>query len=151
LLIGALPTMAHRFYTEENIVMQEVEWEHEVLAARRGPLLFITNKSNIPYLLWRIPTVVNTVVQGRAAQVKYHMDEGTFREVIVAQALRPTSVQGEMGIEPKDLLSEEFHLETIAEKRMGGRWTRLSRVRSIDAVVPTNVNSSAATQPKPAP
>ena len=144
LLIGALPTMAHRFYTEENIVMQEVEWEHEVLAARRGPLLFITNKSNIPYLLWRIPTVVNTVVQGRAAQVKYHMDEGTFREVIVAQALRPTSVQGEMGIEPKDLLSEEFHLETIAEKRMGGRWTRLSRVRSIDAVVPSVVSATSA-------
>jgi hypothetical protein len=56
-----------------------------------------------------------------------------------------------MGIEPKDLLSEEFHLETIAEKRMGGRWTRLSRVRSIDGVTLSNVNLSAATQPMPAP
>jgi hypothetical protein len=49
-----------------------------------------------------------------------------------------------MGIEPKDLLSEEFHLETIAEKRMGGRWTRLSRVRSIDAVVPSVVSATSA-------
>lgn len=131
LVIGALPAMAHRYYTEENIVMQEVEWEHTVLSARRGPVLFITNKSTIPYLLWRIPAVLNTVGRQRAAQINYHLGEGTFREVIVAQGLRPTSARGEMGIDPNDLLPPEFQLETIAEKRMGGRWARLSRVVAI--------------------
>ncbi len=145
LLIGALPAMAHRFYTEENIVMQEVEWEHAVLATRPGPLLFITNKSTIPYLLWRIPAVLNTVGRQRGAQIKYHLGEGTFREVIVAQGLRPTSAQGEMGIDPDDLLPPGFHLEMIAEKRFGGRWARLSRVIAIDTA-----SSAPAGEPAPA-
>lgn len=131
LLIGALPAMSHRFYTDGNIVMQEVEWEHAVLAARPRPLLFITNKSTIPYLLWRIPAVLNSVGRQRGAQIKYHLGEGTFREVIVAQGLRPTSVRGEMGVDPNDLMPPEFHLETIAEKRFGTRWARLSRVTMI--------------------
>ena len=33
--------------------MQEVEWEHEQLARRPGSLLFISNKSTIPFVLWR--------------------------------------------------------------------------------------------------
>jgi hypothetical protein len=142
LVIGALPAMAHRYYTEENIVMQEVEWEHAVLAARPGPVLFITNKSTIPYLLWRIPAVLNTVGRQRAAQINYHLGEGTFREVIVAQGLRPTSARGEMGVDPNDLLPPEFQLETIDEKRMGGRWARLSLVVAIRPV--TTPEKSAA-------
>jgi hypothetical protein len=133
LLIGALPAMARRLYTDENIVMQEVEWEHAVLASRPGPLLFITNKSTIPYLLWHIPAVLNTLGRQRAEQIRYHLGEGTFREVIVAQGLRPTSARGEMGIDPNDILPPEFHLETLSERRFGGRWSRISKVTMIDA------------------
>ena len=132
LLVGALPAMARRLYTEENIIMQEVDWEHGVLAARARPLLFISNKSTIPYLLWRIPSVLNSVGRQRGPQIKYHLHEGTFREVIVAQGLRPTSERGEMGVDPADVMPPEFHLEVIAEKRFGGRWARLSRVVAID-------------------
>ena len=38
-----------------------------------------------------------------------------------------------MGVEPDDLLPPTFHLQTIAEKRFGGRLDRVSRVVSIDA------------------
>jgi hypothetical protein len=146
LLIGALPAMARRLYTEENIIMQEVDWEHGVLAARSGPLLLISNKSTIPYLLWRIPCVLNSVGRQRGPQIKYHLHEGTFREVIVAQGLRPTSERGEMGVDPADVMPPEFHLEVIAEKRFGARWARLSRVVSIgDAAV----DGAAPAAPKP--
>ena len=56
--------------------------------------------------------------------------------MIVAQALRPTSAQGEMGVDPEDLMPPEFRLETVAEKRFGGRWARLSRLVAVEEISP---------------
>ncbi|MCX6952573.1 MAG: glycosyltransferase family 39 protein [Verrucomicrobia bacterium] len=132
LLVWCSPTMAHRLYTSQNLVMQEVEWEHEELLKRPGSVLFISNKSTIPFVLWHIPSIINGVGRQRAAQIGYHMREGTFREVIVAQALRPTSANGEMGVDPEDLMPASYRLEPIAEKRFGGRYARLSRLVAIE-------------------
>ena len=143
LLGWGFPAMARRSYTNMNLVMQEVEWEHEKLQERRGPLLFITNKSTIPFVLWRVPTIINGVGRQRGEQIKYHLREGTFREVIVAQALRPTSAQGEMGVDPEDLMPPEFRLETVAEKRFGGRWARLSRLVAVEEVSPLPTGESS--------
>ena len=143
MLIWGLPAMARRLYTNQNLVMQEVEWEHEELLKRPGPLLFISNKSTIPFVLWHVPTLINGVGRQRAAQIKYHLHEGTFREVIIAQALRPTSPQGEMGVDPDDLMPDSYHLETIAVKRFGGRWARLSRLVAIDDAPPPQSGGGA--------
>ncbi len=132
LLVWGLPVLAQRLYTSQNLVMQEVDWEHEQLARRPGSVLFISNKSTIPFVLWRIPTIINGVGRQRAAQIRYHMREGTFKEVIVAQALRPTSVAGQMGVDPDDIMPDNFRLEPIAEKRFGGRYARLSRLVVIE-------------------
>jgi hypothetical protein len=142
LLGWGIPAMARRTYTNMNLVMQEVEWEHEQLVARRGPILFITNKSTIPFVLWRLPTIINGVGRQRGDQIRYHLREGTFRDVIVAQALRPTTADGDMGVDPDDLMPPNFRLETIAEKRFGGRWARLSRLVAVDP--PAQVALAAA-------
>jgi hypothetical protein len=142
--IGCFPAMALRLYTDQNLVMKEVEWEHDVLLQRPGPLLFISNKSTLPFVLWRIPTIINGVGRQRPEHIKYHLREGTFREVIVAQALRPTSSKGEMGVDPEDLMPESYRLETIAEKRFGGRWARLSRLLAIDETPPEKAPAPAA-------
>ena len=52
-------------------------------------------------------------------------------EVLVSQVLRPTSAKGEAIVDPDDELPENFRLETIAEKRFGARWIRISRVMEI--------------------
>jgi hypothetical protein len=72
------------------------------------------------------------VARHRSAQIGYHLREGTFKEVIVAQALRPTSAKGEMGVDPDDLMPASYRLEPIVEKRFGGRYSRLSRLVGID-------------------
>jgi len=149
-----LPAMARRLYTDQNLVMQEVEWEHDELLKRPGPLLFISNKSTIPFVLWHVPTIINGVGRQRAAQIKYHLHEGTFREVIIAQALRPTSARGDMGVDPDDLMPDSYHLQPIAEKRFGARWARLSRLIAIDDPPPKPEPAPApcpAAPPPPAP
>ena len=132
LLIWGLPVLAQRLYTSQNLVMQEVEWEHEELLKRPGSVLFVSNKSTIPFVLWRIPTIITGVARQRSAQIGYHLREGSFKEVIVAQALRPTSAKGEMGVDPDDLMPPGYRLEPIVEKRFGGRYSRLSRLVAIE-------------------
>ena len=137
LVVWGLPVLAQRLYTSQNLVMQEVEWEHDELLKRPGPVLFVSNKSTIPFVLWRIPTINTSVARQRSAQIGYHLREGTFKEVIVAQALRPTSAKGEMGVDPDDLMPASYRLEPIVEKRFGGRYSRLSRMVAIDETVET--------------
>jgi hypothetical protein len=144
-----IPALARREYTNMNLVMQEVEWEHDQLMERTGRVLFITNKSTIPFVLWRVPTIINGVGRQRAEQIRYHLREGTFDEVIIAQALRPTTIDGDMGVDPDDLMPPDYRLETIAEKRFGGRWARLSRLVAIEpaTAVATHSSSPAAAEP----
>ncbi|MDB6169803.1 MAG: hypothetical protein JWM88_2667 [Verrucomicrobia bacterium] len=133
LLVSGLPAIAYRLYTTENLVMKEIDWEREfVLARPPGTRLIISNKSSIPWVLWQTPALIGGVARQRGEQLRYHLSQGTFCEIIVMQALRPTTVEGEFGVDPDDLMPANFHLETLAEKRFGGRMDRLSRLVSVD-------------------
>lgn len=144
LLISGIPAMAHRFYTSQNLVMKEVDWEHEFVLARPAePRLFISNLSTIPWVLWKIPALITPVARQRGDQLRYHMAQGTFHEILVAQALRPTTPEGKFGIDPDDLLPDNFHLEILAEKRFGGRMARLSRLVAVDPEPPAPAKAGA--------
>ncbi len=131
-LVWGAPAYARRLYTVQNLVMHETDWELEQVMRRPGPVLAITSKATMPYLLQRIPAINTTMAGPRAAQIAWHLRQGTFREVLVAQVVRPTSARGEAGVEPDDILPPEFKLETIDRKRFGTRWIRVSRIVAID-------------------
>jgi hypothetical protein len=145
MLTGGMPAMARRLYTDENLPLQEIEWEHAIIESRPGPVLMISNKSTIPFILWHIESVISAVGAQKGEQIRYHMGLGTFKDVLVSQALRPTSRDGEFGVDPDDLMPPGYHLQTIAEKRFGMRVDRLSRIVSIDP------GASGTPKPPPAP
>ena len=134
LAVCAAPALAHRFYTTQNMVMHETDWEVEQAQARirRGPVLWITAKATMPFLLQRIPAVNTTIAGVRGPQIAWHLREGTFRDVFVAQVVRPTSAQGDLIVDPDEMLPPAFQLEPVAEKRFGARWIRISRLTGID-------------------
>jgi hypothetical protein len=132
LLVFAAPAYAHRFYTTQNMVMHETLWEVEQARARQRGVLWITAKATMPFLLERIPAVNTTIASVRAPQIAWHLREGTFRDVFVAQVMRPTSAQGDLIVDPDEVLPPSFQLETVAQKRFGGRWIRISRLTGID-------------------
>jgi hypothetical protein len=132
LMALGLPAINLGLYTITNDGMQELDWEHGIIAAQQGPLLVISNKSTIPFILWHIQAILNPAAATKGNDISYHMGQQTFREVLVTQAIRPSSAEGDMGVDPDDLLPPNFHLEKIAEKRFGGRLDRISRIVSID-------------------
>lgn len=127
---------ARRSYTGENLVMHEVNWELDQFTSRPGPLLVITGKATMPYLLHRIPAVNLMAARVRSAELAWHMQQGTFHDVFVSQVLRPMP-QGATIIDPEDDLPASFHLETVATKRFGARWIRISRVTAVGATAAT--------------
>jgi hypothetical protein len=132
LLVWGAPAYARRLYTTQNLLMRELEWDSEQIGAHPGPLLLVTNKATIPFLLDHIPVVNIAIGRTRGPAIAWHLREGTFHEVLVSQALRPTSAAGDLGVDPEDVLPETFHLQTLAVERFGLRWDRISRLDSID-------------------
>jgi hypothetical protein len=128
LAVCGAPAYARRLYTNLNLVMHETDWELGEVSARSGTRLVITSKATMPFLLKRIPALNTSAARSRASQLDWHLRQGTFHEVLVAQVLRPTSADGDIVIDPDDVLPENFHLEPITRKRFGGRWVQLSRL-----------------------
>jgi hypothetical protein len=152
LLVSGLPAIAYRLYTTENLVMREIDWERDIVLSRPpGPRLFISNKSSIPWVLWQTPSLIIGVARQRGDQLRYHMAQGTFHEILVSQALRPTTPDGNFGVDPDDLLPAGFRLETLAEKRFGGRMERLSRLVAVDPAPPGPVETKPVAKPSVPP
>lgn len=135
-LVFGATAYAHRFYTSQNMVMHELNWEIEEAAKRPRPTLLITSKATLPFLMEKIPAVNTVLARVRLPQIAWHLKQGTFREVIVTQVIRPMSARGDAIIDPEDEFPDSLHLEMIAEKRFGGRWIRISRVTGIDLPAP---------------
>jgi hypothetical protein len=125
------PVFAQRLYTTRNLVRHEVEWELDRVRSRAGPVLVITSKATLPYILQRVSAVNLSVARLRGAELAWHMERGTFREVLVTQVVRPTAAAGNPAIDPSCVLPGGFKLEPIERKRFGARWIQLSRLVSV--------------------
>jgi hypothetical protein len=132
LVIFGAPAFARRLYTSQNLVMREMEWEFDRVVSYRRPFLLVTQKATLPFLLQRIPTINTAAARTRGAEIAWHMRQGTFHDVLVTQVVRPSSAQGDLQIDPDDVLPSEFKLEQLEQKRFGGRWIRISRVVEIE-------------------
>jgi hypothetical protein len=91
--------------------------------------------------------LITAVARDRGEQIRWHMRQRTFDEVIVTQALRPTSAEGKFGVDPDDVLPGNFRLEPIAVKRFGNRMDRLSRLVAVDPAQPVRPPSAAGAAP----
>lgn len=114
--------------------IDEIEWERRFVAGLpAGPRLVITNKSTLPWLLQKTPSVLI----GRAILVsdrlQFQLSAGTFREILVTQSFRPGSREGGHRLVADDVLPAGFVLEPLAERRFGTKITRISRLVAIEA------------------
>jgi hypothetical protein len=146
LLVCGAPAYAHRFYTEQNMVMHELNWEIEQVTARPQPVLLITAKATMPFLIRKVSALNTSIARVRGPQLTWHLRAGTFHEVLVSQVMRPTSARGEAVVDPDEELPANFRLRTLAEKRFGARWIRLSRLVEVTAANESEVGRTGTYQ-----
>ncbi|MBI3885919.1 MAG: hypothetical protein HY302_09360 [Opitutae bacterium] len=123
--------MGYHLYS--HLGTDELSWESRVVAARPpGPRLVITNKSTLPWLIEKIPSILVSRARLVADRVQAQLRAHTFTEILVVQSLRPTTADGDHQLLPEDKLPAGFHLQLLAEKRFGTKLTRISRLVAVD-------------------
>ena len=135
LALLAVVTATSRFalplYSHTGI--DEIEWERRFVAAR-GPAerLIITNKSTLPWLLLKTPSILVGRAGLVADRVEFQLQEATFKEILVMQSFRPSTPDGDFSMVPEDRLPKGFEVEQLAERRFGSKLTRISRVVAVN-------------------
>ena len=102
------------------------------MAARPpGPKLILTNKSTLPWLLIKTPSILVGRANIVADRIQAQLQDGIFTEILVMQTFRPTSLDGDYQMNPSDRLPKGFETEMLAERRLGTRITRISRLVAV--------------------
>ncbi|HEY4300814.1 MAG TPA: hypothetical protein VGM73_08075 [Candidatus Didemnitutus sp.] len=120
-----------------HIGIDEIEWQRRFVDARPGPRLVITNRSTLPWLVEKTPSILIDRARLVADRLQHQLRDSNFREILVTQSLPPTTVDGDYQVLPAERLPG-FHLELLAERRFGSKLVRISRLISIDdSVLPS--------------
>lgn len=126
-------TSRYAAHLYSHVGIDEVEWERRyVNALPPGQRIIISNKSTLPWLLEKKPSILIGRARLVADRLAHQLHEPTFREILVLQVARPTTVDGDFEIVPEDRLPAGFQVEPIAEKRFGSRLARISRLVAVE-------------------
>ncbi len=129
-VVTATSRFAEPLYSHTGI--DEIEWERRFVAARPpGPKLILTNKSTLPWLLIKTPSILVGRANIVADRIQAQLQDGVFTEILVMQTFRPTSVDGDYQMNPSDRLPKGFETEVLTERRLGTRITRISRLVAV--------------------
>jgi hypothetical protein len=137
---------AHHYYSHVGI--DEIEWTRRYvnsLPEDTGPILVITNRSTLPWLIEKKPSILISRARLVADRLQYQLAESNFSRIVVLQTLQPGSIEGDHLVIPEEQLPG-FHLTFLAQRRFGSKLVRISQLDAIDnAVLPPASNPLAST------
>ncbi|MBE34764.1 MAG: hypothetical protein CMI16_04280 [Opitutaceae bacterium] len=117
-----------------NLQAREIAWEVDfVKSLPPKSRLVLTNKSALIWLSHEISSIQIVHARIREEQIRFHMCQHTFGEVLVLQTYRPVGPEGGFQLEPLDRLADSFILEPLIERRFGTHAARISRVVRIES------------------
>ncbi len=130
------------FHIYSNMGIDEIEWEKRFVAERpAGERLVISNTSSLPWLMVKVPSILIGRANQVADRLKYQLDQHNFREILVFQSMRPTTVDGDHELVPEDRMPPGYQLELLAEKRFGTKIVQASRLVNV-TLPPPKTNQS---------
>lgn len=129
--------IANEQHSRRNTLGTEIEWEcRYVEALPPGERLMISNKSALPWLLRKIPSISVDRARDQGPALHAALANQTFREILVSQTLQPTTPTGDYHLMPEHRLPDGFVLEPVVEKRFGARLNRISRLVAVPVPKP---------------
>lgn len=127
---SSAPKQSYHFYS--HLGNDEIAWERRFVASRpQGTKLVISNKSTLPWLIDRTPSILLERSRGVADRLAAQLGMPDIREILVTQGMRPTSRDGAYELMPDDKLPDWFELELLAERRFGTKLARISRLVAV--------------------
>ncbi len=131
----ALPQAAakfgHHYYS--HLGNDEIAWHHRFVASRPpARRLVISNRTSLSWLLAETPAILLDRARLVADRLQYQLTQPLFDEILVIQALRPTSADGDFQLPEEEALPTYFRTELLAEKRFGTRLCRVSRLVAVE-------------------
>ncbi|HVU32615.1 MAG TPA: glycosyltransferase family 39 protein [Opitutaceae bacterium] len=124
--------IANAQHSALNTLDAELAWEQRYVASLPpGDRLILTNKSALPWMIHETPAIAIEQARHRVEELRFQLENHTFREILVTQMLRPTSAAGDYQLDPADRLPDWFVLQPVAEHRFGTRLDRVSRLVEI--------------------
>jgi hypothetical protein len=93
----------------------------------------VTNKTNLVWLLERTPALLIPAASLRGEAFQFHLEAGTFDEILVMQRWRATTPEGDFSLDAEEALPEHFRLELLTQRRFGVTLATISRLVAIDA------------------
>jgi hypothetical protein len=146
-LLG-VTTSRYDVHGYSHLGIDEVQWERRMVnALPPGRRIIISNKSTLPWLLEKKPSILIARARIVADRLAYQLQRHDFDEILVLQGLRPTTVDGDFQMIPADRLPAGFKLELMFEKRFGTKLARISRLVAVE--LPPAPPSPAADAPVP--
>jgi hypothetical protein len=128
---SSLPKQAYHHYS--NLGTGEISWElRYVHSLPSGQRLILTNKSTLPWLLEKTPSILLGRAVLVADRLADQLHDSNFTEILVFQSLRPSTVEGDHQLVPEEVLPPWFRLELLIEKRFGTKIVRVSRLVAVD-------------------
>jgi hypothetical protein len=134
----SVPASAQHRFTDSHPSLRKALWSLDFLTSLPlGDYLVLAYYPQI-YILHRIPAGPLNAAPYRAAQLAFHLDGGSFDEVLVVQELTLDPASG-AGIFPEGQdLGTQFETETLAEKVFLpytlGRISRITRIEPDPAI-----------------
>jgi hypothetical protein len=127
-----ITTTRYGTHLYSHLGIDEIEWTKRVVAARPAATrLIITNRSTLPWLLLKTPSILIDRARLVADRVDDQLHDANFGEILVMQSLPPANEDGDYQVLPVERLPG-FRLEILAERRFGTKITRISRLLAVD-------------------
>lgn len=129
----AIPSSARAYATETSFAYRQTKWFSEFIKQHQDEGAFFIVPSPLIAVVHRQPGITNSLADIRAAQLKYHLDHGTYSNAYVFQVLVDGGGPDLLTVHEESILNEEeFVLETLAERKFVPRYrSRISRVLEI--------------------
>ena len=134
-VLWAFPVAARKQaqHSYSRLGIDEIEWQRRVVAARPAvDRLILTNRSSLPWLLQKTPSIMLERGSLVADRLQHQMMQPTFNEILVFQTLVPTSGDGDHAPTLESVLPPFFRIEPVAERRFGMNLSRISRLTAVD-------------------
>jgi hypothetical protein len=130
----AAAKFGHHYYS--HLGNDEIAWHHRWVNARPSARrLVISNRTSLSWLLEETPAILLDRARLVADRLQHQLTQPLFDEILVIQALRPTSAEGDFQLPEEEELPDFFRTELLAEKRFGTRLCRVSRLVAVDLPV----------------